>query len=83
MTLITCIIIRYYKIPLHHAGLSTSNNIIDNVGDVGRRPLRFSDQGITLVGQLKCTSAIIEICGRLGMQAGGHKDSHEGITLVG
>jgi hypothetical protein len=53
------------------------------VGDAGQWPLRFPDQGITLVGQLKCTSAVIEIRDRLGVQAGGHRDSHEGISLVG
>jgi hypothetical protein len=44
---------------------------------------RDSREGITLVSQLKCTSAKIEIRDMLEMQARGHRDSHEGsITHV-
>jgi hypothetical protein len=39
---------------------------------------RDSREGITLVGQLKCTSTVTEFCDMLEMQDGGHRDSHEG-----
>jgi hypothetical protein len=41
------------------------------IRDAGRKPPRFPDDGITLVGQLEHTSTIIEIHNRLGIQAGG------------
>jgi hypothetical protein len=42
-----------------------------------------SHEGNTLVGQLKYTSVVTEICDMLEMQAGGHRDSREGgITHV-